>query len=259
MPRFLVESCLLSHGLASVTDEVLVGAWPKELPFITWVDEGKIRIGSAEEFVRFRASDKAAARIDCFALETVLRTGASGALTASGTMAVCEKLGVPVAVTCGMGGIGSIAGETLCPDLPALRDIPVTLISTSPKDVVDIPATLAWLRTAGVRLLGAGDSRCTGYIFHSVDEALDAAWPDRSEPLPIGRTLLLNAIPEEERIPDLSMLAEGIAAGHRAEREGKYFHPAANAAFDRLTHGRSSDIQLASIIANARLADEITR
>ena len=63
-----------------------------------------------------------------------------------------------------------------------------------------------------------------------------------------------NRFPESARISELSLLAEGIAAGHRAEREGKYFHPAANAAFDRLTGGRSSEIQLDSIIANARLA-----
>lgn len=48
----------------------------------------------------------------------------SGALTASGTMAVCVKMGIPVAITCGMGGIGDIKGEELCPDLPALQQIP---------------------------------------------------------------------------------------------------------------------------------------
>ena len=58
--------------------------------------------------------------------------GISGALTASGTMAVCRERHIPLAVTCGMGGIGDIKGEELCPDLPALRDIPVALISTSP-------------------------------------------------------------------------------------------------------------------------------
>ena len=73
-----------------------------------------------------------------------------------------------------------------------------------------------------------------------------------------GKTLILNGIPSEKRIADDSLLAQGIAAGHRAEREGRYFHPAANAEFDRLTDGISSDIQLDSIIANTRLAAEIT-
>lgn len=254
---FLVESCLLSHGLASVSNETIVSAWPKELPCITWVDEGKIVISTAEEFVRFRASGKANARLDCNTLAAALENGSSGALTASGTMAVCARMGVKLAVTCGMGGIGDIAGEELCPDLPALRNIPVTLIATSPKDVVDIPATLRWLKEAGVRLIGADEARCTGYLFRCVDIPLDHLLADEPQPLR-GKTLILNGIPSEKRIADDSLLAQGIAAGHRAEREGRYFHPAANAEFDRLTDGISSDIQLDSIIANTRLAAEIT-
>ena len=255
--RFLVESCLLSHGLASVSNEAIVSAWPKELSCIKWIDEGRIVTGAAEEFVRFRASGKANARIDCDTLAAALENGSSGALTASGTMAVCARMGIKLAVTCGMGGIGDIAGEELCPDLPALRDIPVTLIATSPKDVVDIPATLDWLREAGVRLIGADENRCTGYLFHCVDIPLDRILADEPQPLR-GRTLVLNGIPGEKRIADNSLLTQGIAAGHRAEREGRYFHPAANAEFDRLTGGRSSVIQLDSIIANARLAAAMT-
>ena len=115
----------------------------------------------------------------------------------------------------GMGGIGDIVGEELCPDLPALRDIPVALIATSPKDVVDIPATLRWLREAGVRLIGADQDRCTGYLFNCVDIPLDHILADEPQPLG-GRTLILNGIPGEKRIADNSLLAQGIAAGHRA-------------------------------------------
>ena len=254
---FLVESCLLSHGLKSVTNETLVAAWPRALPYITWVENGKILVGPAEQFAEFRASGKADARLDCNALASALETGASGALTASGTMAVCARLGVPLAVTCGMGGIGDIAGEELCPDLPALRDIPVALLATAPKDVVDIPATLQWLTQAGVRLIGADAARCTGYIFRSADVPLPQTLSETPHPL-AGKTLILNGIPEAERIADPALLARGIAQGHRAEREGRYFHPAANGEFDRLTGGRSSEIQLYSIIENARLAAALT-
>ena len=56
----------------------------------------------------------------------------------------------------------------------------------------------------------------------------------------------------------LSLLAEGIAAGKQAEAEGREYHPAANAAFDRLTDGYSSQIQFESICANALLAARLT-
>ena len=51
---FLVETCLLTHGLRSIADDEILSAWPDGLSCITWVDEGSIRIGSAAEYILFR-------------------------------------------------------------------------------------------------------------------------------------------------------------------------------------------------------------
>ena len=112
---FLVETCLLTHGLRSIADDEILSAWPDGLSCITWVDEGSIRIGSAAEYILFRRRCRELdfGRIDSEGLEEALSSGGSGALTASGTMAVCERLGVPLAVTCGMGGICDIKGGAL--------------------------------------------------------------------------------------------------------------------------------------------------
>ena len=253
---FLVESALLTHGLASVTEETLLARWPAELQNIVWVSRGSVCTGGMAEFLAFRRSEAPALRIDCCTLEDSLREGRSGALTASGTMAVCLRCGIPLAVTCGMGGIGDIRGEELCPDLPALRDLPVALISTSPKDVVDIPATLRWLRENGVTVLGAGTDRCTGYLLRSTDVPLSGVLQDT---LPQeSHVLILQGIPEEQRIRELSMLPAAIAEGKEAEQSGAYFHPAANRAFDRMSGGLSSSIQLDSLIRNALLAKRLT-
>lgn len=257
MIPFLIESALLTHGLVSISQEELSRRWPRELDAIAWVDGGNVVIGTMEEFLPFRARASQLCRIDCDRLPSALAEGISGALTASGTMAVCRERHIPLAVTCGMGGIGDIKGEELCPDLPALRDIPVALISTSPKDMLDIPGTLGWLKAAGVQVLGMGTDRCTGYIFSSADVPLSGAFA--GDRLPDSRPLLLlNGIPEEQRITDLSLLSQGVAAGKQAEAEGRAYHPAANAAFDRLTEGLSSRIQLDSLIANGLLARRLT-
>lgn len=258
MRKFLVESALLTHGLVSVSQEELRSLWPTEIDCITWVDQGQVVIGSMEQFLPFRQRAAELCRISWEDLPGALEKGVSGALTASGTMAVCQQMGLPLAVTCGMGGIGDIKGEELCPDLPALRDIPVALISTSPKDMLDIPATISWLTGAGVRVLGIGTDRCTGYIFLSADVPLSGRLDKETLPADCRQLLLLNPIPEKERVQDLSLLAQGIAAGKQAEAEGRYYHPAANAAFDRLTGGLSSRLQLRSIIANALMAQKLT-
>ena len=69
--------------------------------------------------------------------------------------------------------------------------------------------------------------------------------------------LIINEIPEENRSSDLRILAEAVAEGKRAEAEGRYFHPAANGKIDELTEGRSSKIQLASLLENAELAKQL--
>ena len=40
-------------------------------------------------------------------------------------------------------------------------------------------------------------------------------------------------------------------------KKGEYFHPTVNGALDRLTNGRTSEIQLESIVENAKLAGYI--
>lgn len=255
--ELLCETALLTHGLTFVSQEALRSAWPFQEPFLAWVDGGELVCGDLEAYLPFRARSAQVCRIDCDMLEDALRDGASGALTASGTMAACAKLGIPLAVTCGMGGIGEIRGEELCPDLPALTRYPVALLATSPKDMLDIPGTIAWLRSHGVHVAGPA---CTGYMFDCPPvevELPSAAWHTAEAARRLtadGGLLMLNPIPEAERIQDMATLAIAIAAGKRAERRGQFYHPAVNQRLDELTGGEASRMQLRSLIANLRLA-----
>ncbi|MBQ3405423.1 MAG: pseudouridine-5'-phosphate glycosidase [Oscillospiraceae bacterium] len=260
--NFLAETCLLTHGLRSVTEEAMERAWPfGDEKLLTWVDEGRIVVGSMAEYLPFRARHEDVTRIDCYTLQEALDNKLSGALTASGTMAACKLMGAELAVTCGMGGIGDIQGEELCPDLPALAELPVALISTSPKDMLDIPATLGWLREHGVLVTGPA---CTGYVFKSAYVRTEAPAESFSSARAIadrlkkGGLLMLRPIDEGLRIADMSILDKAVLAAKTAETEGKAFHPAANAEIDRLTDGRSSEIQLESFIDNIRFAKGIT-
>ena len=199
----LVETALLTHGLRSITNEELAQSWHCPDAILAWVDGGKLKLGPIGEYLPFRERSEELIRIDCDHLEEALQTGASGALTASGTMAVCRRLDIPMAITCGMGGIGDLRGEELCPDLPALMNIPVALISTSPKDMLDRPATLDWLRRHGVHTAG---EPCTGYLFCGEPVALELPLSSCNNEAAVrrltanGGLLLLNPIPEKERV-----------------------------------------------------------
>ena len=258
--KYLTETALLTHGLRSISNEELRKNWHCPAAVLAWVDHGELRLVHIEDYLPFRERAAELVRIDCDHLEDALQKKISGALTASGTMAVCNKLGIPLAITCGMGGIGDLRGEELCPDLPALCHIPVALISTSPKDMLDIPATLAWLRTHGVHTAG---KTCTGYLFcgeaQPLELPLEAVMSEAEvhRLTAAGGLLILNPIPEEERVQDRSILADAVKAGKQAEAEGRYYHPAANGEIDRRTAGYSSRIQLESLQQNILLAERI--
>ena len=123
--------------------------------------------------------------------------------------------------------------------------------------MLDIRGSVQYLRERGVPVYGIKEAVCTGYLFRGEETALDGVFSGDMKAL--SRGLLLNPIPEDKRIHENEYLEMGIAAGKQAEAEGRYYHPAANAAFDRLTNGRSSEIQLDSLIANVSLAEHLMK
>lgn len=252
--EYLVETALLTHGLKSVTNEEIRDMWTDKQENIVWIEKGEVILGNIDKYLDFRTEADKLLRVDCRTLDKALEEGVSGALTASGTMAVCDRLGIPLAVTCGMGGIGDIRGEELCPDLPALAEIPTVLISAGPKDMLDRQGTIAWLAEHGVTVLGACRDYCTGYIFTGEKVSLQGVYRNECQ----APLLIINEIPEDKRIPDRKILEDAVREGKKAEEDGRYYHPAVNGRIDELTEGYSSRIQLEALLANALLAERIS-
>ncbi|CAK7086864.1 pseudouridine-5'-phosphate glycosidase [Tissierella sp.] len=254
--KFLVETALLTHGLKSIDNETLVELWPWEHKCIAWVDKGEVVIGNIKEFIGFRNRAEELIRIDKDIFIESCNNGISGALTASGTMMAAKEKGIHIAVTAGIGGIGDIVGEELCADLPAIATMDVTLIATSPKDVIDIEGTIKWLLEHNVSIWGKDTDTIYGFMLTGKPIKITGKY--NGQPLK-GRTLLLNPIPHEMRLKDLTIIEKAKNAGKEAEEIGKYYHPAANAMIDRLSFGKSSELQLKSLIENSIWANELTR
>ena len=250
--RYLVETALLTHGLRSVTNEEIKKVWKSKGKNLVWIVKGEIVIGDIDEYLAFRWSTRieSVLRINSKDLEQALESGATGALTASGTMAVCQKLGISFAVTCGIGGIGAMHGGKPSPDLLALAELPVTLVTTGPKDMLERQETIKWLQEHKIPVFGVKREYCTGYIFVGEKIFLDGIFK-KNQKLP---ALIINEISEKERIQDWSILEAAIVEGEKAEKEGKHYHPAVNGRLDELTEGYSSQIQLNSLWENALYA-----
>lgn len=256
---FLVETALLGHGLASVKDDEILSAWPQGA-LLVWMERGKIRIGTIDEFIPARKEKDKWHRLDGLKIKEKYDSDINAFLTASGTMTVAKDIGCPVVVSAGIGGIGDIKAERLCYDLPALSQLGVTLVATSPKDMLDIKGTLDWLKDHGVKVLGFETEYCSGYILNGRAYKLPGKLSyDDANKLEYGCNLILNPIPENKRLKETSFLEKAIKSGKEAEERGEQYHPAANACFDRLSKGLSSKIQLESLISNIRVAELITK
>ncbi|KAG6492650.1 hypothetical protein ZIOFF_047615 [Zingiber officinale] len=79
-------------------------------------------------------------------------SGGNGATTVSATMFFASKVGIPVFVTGGVGGVHRHAETTMdiSSDLTELGKTPMAVISAGVKSILDIPRTLEYLETQGV-------------------------------------------------------------------------------------------------------------
>lgn len=222
--RVLVETCLLGHGLASISNSQIRELWPDPSVELSWVEAGKVKISSLEEFLRVRSNSKKFRRYDGSAIENE-EYDKSGFLTASGTMAIARREGYGVVVSCGIGGISDIKSEPICFDLNAIANYNIPLIATAFKDMIDYRKTFDWLREQGALSYGVGTSITDGYLFNIEQEPLDGELNLSSNFMP---NLILNPIPSSKRLSEISILENGILAGKRAEEQGDYYHPFVN-------------------------------
>ena len=256
-PSFIVETALLGQGLVSVSINQIKKLWPDDA-LVSWLQRGRIVLGSIAKFLDYRDQTESWLRLDGLTVYEGMKKGGNGFLTASATMAIAQDLGCPIVVSAGIGGIGDIVEERLCYDLPALAKTEITLVATSPKDMLDIPGTVGWLHKNGVRTFGVSTEYCDGYMFVGAKAKLmQALSHDELGLIVRGHNLILNPIPHGKRLQNSKYLGEAIKAGKLAEQNGKHYHPAANRRLDELSQGWSSTIQLDSLIANIAVARNI--
>ena len=252
MQQYLVESALLTHGLKSITNEHLIALWKSNRPNIVWIENGEIVVGDINEFCDFRSRATTYARINYFNFESCIAEKKSGCLTASGTMKVCEMMGIPITVTCGIGGIMEDAQKEKCHDIEALAMSNVSLLATSPKDMFNLKKTIEHMKERGVFIYGIKKDSCDSYLFQKESVLLDGKW---NGTVFQKKTLYLNGIPSEKRIKDNNILKMACEYGREKERAGQYFHPAVNKKIDEMTEGYSSEIQLESLWENVLILE----
>ena len=276
---FLIESALLIHGLPGVSNDAVAEAFGDDQVQIVWLEAGQVQIGGLGRFLEFRAkvrgeagmsgADRDAepirtARVNHFNLDDMIAEKADGVMTASGAMSIAAREGIDTAVTAGIGGffpgmLYESGGRLVCdkripPDIATLEELPVTLVSSGPKDMLDIGGTFRYLAENGVEVRGLTRSAYSGYLFNGPLAKLPEAQNSTEIPRSMtgGSRLIINEIPEEKRIEDRSVLDRAVTYALDAQKRGLFYHPAVNSKIEELTGGYSAQIQLEALVSNTR-------
>jgi pseudouridine-5'-phosphate glycosidase len=278
LPIVALESTVLTHGLPRPQNIQLAhdmeravreqGATPATIGFL----DGYLHIGMSEAELDRLANEKEPYKVGPRDFATVISQEACGGTTVAGTMLACKQANIRVFATGGIGGVHRESSFDVSADLQTLATIPMIVVCAGAKAILDLPATLEYLETMSVPVIGYGTDEFPA--FFSRDSGLDvsiqldtpqeivefakAHWSAGLQ----SAILVANPIPSADAIPseDIEPIIE--QASREAEEQEKYgqaLTPFLLQRISALTQGKSMQANLALLLNNARLAAQIAK
>ncbi len=270
-PVVALETTLVAHGFpASVGVEVGLESdravrEAGAVPATTGVLDGRIHVGlTEEELARFTP---AARKVGPRDLAACAIAGDVGATTVGGLLVVARCLGIRFLGTGGIGGVhrGYPSPPDVSADIVALVTSPVLVACSGAKSLLDIPATMEYLETLGIPVLGFRTD--TLPLFYSatggppvpqrVDDVAAAARTASAHWQLGGCGLVLaNAPPTSLDVEDL--IEEAVAEATRTGVSGQAVTPFVLAYLHEHSDGRTREVNRKLIASNARLAADVS-
>ncbi len=278
-PVVALESTLISHGLPR-PDNLEVARESERLvreegavPATVGVVGGTPKVGLDEAELELMATAPGVEKLSTRDLPVAAAKGLHGATTVASTAHLAALAGIRLFATGGLGGVHRGARESwdVSADLAALARTPVAVVCSGVKSILDVPATLEYLETLGVPIVGFRTRRFPGFYLADSGSPLGWSVGDEDEAARLilaaadllpGRPGLVvaNPLPEEEqldpRLHDRALRAGLEELGRRGVR-GKDVTPFLLDRFARETSGESLRVNKKIIQGNARLAAKI--
>ena len=278
-PVVALESTILAHGLPRgdnrrIADEIEAAVRSSgAVPATIAVAGGVVRIGLDAAQLDVLCSSDDFAKLSVRDLGVAVATGRNGATTVASTAALAHRAGIRVFATGGLGGVHRGAGESfdVSADLGVLGSTPVLVVCAGVKSILDVPATLEYLETLSVPVLGYRTDAFPGFYLSDsgstvpwrVDSPEEAAAVLRARAALATDTagvVLANPLPLDRQLdPGLHdrTLAEGLALLEAEQVIGKNITPRLLEHFHSATHGESLRVNVDLVLANATLAGQV--
>jgi pseudouridine-5'-phosphate glycosidase len=272
-PIVALESTVITHGLPYPQNLQLARDMEAQVraggatPATIAVMNGNIRVGLTDEELARLAGAESPLKVSRRDFAAAIVKKATGGTTVAGTMFAAHQAGIKVFATGGIGGIHRESQYDVSADLQALADTPMIVVCAGAKAILDLPATLEYLETMSVPVVGyqtdefpAFYSRESGLpvsvrldSVKEVAEFAQAHWSlgARSAVLVANPVPLADAISRFEMEP---MIAKASAEAVEKNIHGQAVTPFLLKRISELTNGKSLRANLSLLLNNARLA-----
>jgi pseudouridine-5'-phosphate glycosidase len=278
-PVVALESTLISHGLPSPQNLEVAREAERTVraegavPATIGVVGGTAKVGLEEPELELMATAENIPKLSARDLPAAVAKGGHGATTVAATAHLAALAGVRLFATGGLGGVHREARESwdISADLAALVRTPVAVVCSGVKSILDVPATLEYLETLSVPVVGFRALRFPGFYLSDSGSPLDWAVDDEGEAARVIRGLpslgfegsgliIANPLSEEDQLdPALHerALRTSLEDSKRRGIRGKAVTPFLLGRFAAETKGESLRANRLIILRNARLAARI--
>ncbi len=159
-PIVALETTVITHGLPYPANIKLARDMEKQVrdggavPATVGVVDGKICLGLEAEQLGALAQGEGLLKISRRDFSGALAKNQSGGTTVAGTLTVLAQAGIRIFATGGIGGVHRGAPFDISADLPTLGLSPAVVVCAGAKAILDLPATLEYLETISVPVVG---------------------------------------------------------------------------------------------------------
>jgi len=280
LPVVALESTVLTHGLPKPQNLQLArdmeravreeGATPATIGFL----DGNLHIGMSDVELERLANAKPddTYKVGPRDFAAVITNEACGGTTVAGTMFACKHAGIRVFATGGIGGVHRDTPFDVSADLHALATIAMIVVCAGAKAILDLPATLEYLETMSVPVIGYGTDDFPAFYSRKSGLEVTETLDNPQDVIDFAKThwdtgmqsavLVANPVPERDAIPGKEMeplIDQANREAHEKEIHGKELTPFLLQRITELTNGKSMRANLSLLLNNAHLAAQIAK
>lgn len=281
LPIVALESAILTHGLPRPINVEVAQSLEKGLreakvvPATVGVVAGVPTVGlSAAEIELLGGTGTAVEKASTRELPLVVARGGHAGTTVAATATLARLAGVRVFATGGIGGVHRGASVTYdeSADVTALARTPITVVCAGVKSILDVPATLQRLETAGVIVVGYRTGRFPGFYVTDSGSPAPATVDGPDEVVAVMRAadglglrsavMVANPVPEADQLDPAvhdAAVAEALRAAEAQAVQGQQLTPFLLDFLQRATGGASLAANIAAVRHNVAVAADIAR